>query len=237
SAVPQGNGYVINGMKRFSTFGARDGYAVLYAKDETGKCTAFVVRKNVQGYSAKKTWKVMGSGGIEASDVFLDDLKVPAGNILGEKGKGFSMLLAWVAIEKTFQCAANVGLAQAACDEAVKYAKARISRGKPISDMQGIRWMLADMQCQLEASRWLTYRTAYILDRESADAASAAATAKLFVIPATIGVAESSRRIHGAYGYAQEFKIERLCRAVVAATSVATTLEVNRSIVAASLVR
>ena len=231
TSKPDGKYYVINGMKRFSTFGGRNGYAVLYTKDETSACTAFVIEKNKNGYNAQKTWDLMGSGGIESSDVYFDDMKVPAGNLLGEKGKGFDILLYWIALEKVEQCAASIGIAQAALDEAVAYTKTRKSKGKPVSDMQGIRWMLADMHASLEAARWLTYRAAFLQDTGDSEWQTAAATAKLFVVPATIDVVEKARRLHGGYGYAKEFKIERLCRAIYGATGIATTLEMNRSIV------
>ena len=237
TAVPDGDNYVINGMKRFSTFGARDGYAVLYTKDEAGECTAFVIEKNVAGYSAEKVWELMGGGGMEAADVYFDNVRVPKANLLGEKGKGFNVLLYWISSEKIEQCAACVGIAQAAIDEAVTYAKSRMIRGKPISGMQGIRWMLADMQAKTEAARWLTYRAAFLQDQGATEWMTEAAAAKLFVVPATLEVTEMARRIHGAYGYTKEFKIERLYRAIAGGAAIATTLEINRSIVGASLVR
>ena len=237
TAMPDGDNYVINGMKRFSTFGTRDGYAVLYTKDEAGECTAFVIEKNVAGYSAEKVWELMGGGGIEAADVYFDNMRVPKANLLGEKGKGFNVLLYWIAAEKIEQCAACVGIAQAALDEAVTYAKSRMVREKPISGMQGIRWMLADMQAKIEAARWLTYRAAFLQDQGATEWMTEAAAAKLFVVPATLEVTEMARRIHGAYGYTKEFKIERLYRAIAAGAAIATTLEINRSIVGASLVR
>ena len=237
TAVPDRDNYVINGMKRFSTFGARDGYAVLYTKDEAGECTAFVIEKNVAGYSAEKVWELMGGGGMEAADVYFDNVRVPKANLLGEKGKGFNVLLYWISSEKIEQCAACVGIAQAAIDEAVTYAKSRMIRGKPISGMQGIRWMLADMQAKTEAARWLTYRAAFLQDQGATEWMTEAAAAKLFVVPATLEVTEMARRIHGAYGYTKEFKIERLYRAIAGGAAIATTLEINRSIVGASLVR
>jgi alkylation response protein AidB-like acyl-CoA dehydrogenase len=234
-AVPDGDCYVVNGMKRFSTFGARDGYAVLYTRDETGGCTAFVIKKNVEGYVVGKTWVVMGGAGMEAADVYFENMRVPAENMIGGKGKGFNLLLSWAASAKLDQCACNVGIAQAALDEAVKYASARMSRGRPISTMQGIRWMLAEMKCRLEAARWLNYRTAFLMDQDGTDRVAEAATVKLFVVPATIGVTEMARQVHGAYGYTKDFKIERLFRAAVGATAIETSLEVNRSIAGASV--
>ena len=237
TAMPDGDNYVINGMKRFSTFGARDGYAVLYAKDEAGECTAFVIEKNVEGYTASKVWELMGGGGMEAADVYFDNMRVPKANLLGEKGKGFNVLLYWISSEKIEQCAACVGIAQAALDEAVTYTKSRMVKGRPISGMQGIRWMLAEMQAKIEAARWLTYRVAFLQDQGAAEWMTEAAATKLFVVPATLEVTEMARRIHGAYGYTKEFKIERLCRAIAAGALIATSLEINRSIVGASLVK
>jgi alkylation response protein AidB-like acyl-CoA dehydrogenase len=237
TATPDGDSYVINGIKRFSTFGAREGYAVTYTRDEESKCTAFVIEKNGKGYSAPKIWELMGGGGVEAADVHFEDFRVPKENMLGKKGKGMDVLLFWIATEKVEQCAASVGIAQAALDEAVRYVKTRISRGKPISSMQGIRWTLADMKSKLEACRWLTYKTAFAQDQEAPDWQTEAAAAKLFVVPTAMEIVEMSRRFHGAYGYTREFKIERLYRAIAGSPAIAVSLEINRSIVGGSLIR
>jgi alkylation response protein AidB-like acyl-CoA dehydrogenase len=237
TAVPEGDGYVINGMKRFSTFGGRDGYAMLFTKDETGRCTAFVIPKNGPGYSVTKGWELMGGGGMETVDVYLENMKVPAKNLLGEKGKGFDVLLYWISIEKIEQCAASVGMAQAALDEAVKYAKARVVREKPMTAMQGIQWMLADIYTRIEAARWLTYRTAFLQDQGDPNWMTEAAGAKMFVMPTILQAIDIARQIHGGYGYSREFKIERIYRAAAGATAIATSLEINRSIVGAWLGR
>lgn len=236
TSVTRGNSYLINGMKRFSTFGARPGFAVIYTKDESGKCTAFVIKKGGKGYTAPKIWVLMGGGGMEAADVYFENFRVSAANLLGKKGEGADILLFWIATEKIQQCAAAVGIAQAALDEAVKYLQTRTSKGRPVSGMQGVRWMLADMQAKIEACRWLTYKTAFAEDQQAPNWQTEAATAKLFVIPAATEVVEMSRRLHGAYGYTREFKIERLYRAIAGYSVIATSLEINRSIVGGSLV-
>ncbi|MEJ2738575.1 MAG: acyl-CoA dehydrogenase family protein [Dehalococcoidia bacterium] len=236
-AVPEGDNYLINGMKRLSTFGARDGYAVLYTKDETELCTAFVVRKKDDGYRVEKEWELMGGGGMESVDVYFENMRVNKDDMLGQKGEGFKILLYWIALEKIMQCSANVGMAQAALDEAINYANSRISRGKPVSSMQGIRWMFADMKSKLEAARWITYRSAFLYDQRSKTWQNEAAAAKLFVIPVTMEIIETARQIHGAYGYIKDFKIERISRAAVGAASIATSLEINKSIVGGWVVR
>jgi alkylation response protein AidB-like acyl-CoA dehydrogenase len=237
TAIPESDGYVINGMKRFSTFGGRDGYAMLFTKDEVGKCTAFVIRKSGPGYSVTKVWELMGGGGMETVDVYFNNMKVPAKNVLGEKGKGFDILLYWISTEKVEQCGACVGMARAALDEAIKYAKSRMVREKPMSTMQGIQWMLADMYTRIEASRWLTYRAAFLQDRGDPNWMNEAAAAKMFVMPEVLRAVDVARQIHGAYGYSKEFKIERIYRAAAGATAIATSLELNRSIVGAWLAR
>lgn len=231
TATPNGEEYVINGMKRFSTFGGRDGYSVLYAKDETGRCTAFVIQKNVRGYVAQKNWDLMGGGGIETVDVYFEDMRVPKVNLLGDKGKGFEILLYWIATEKVEQCSACVGMAQAALDEAIRYTKMRMVREKPMSTMQGIQWMLADIYTKVEAARWLTYRAAFLHDQMDANWMREAAAAKLFVVPTVLEAVDIARQIHGAYGYSKEFKIERIYRAIAGASGIATSLEINKSIV------
>jgi len=106
-----------------------------------------------------------------------------------------------------------------------------------VAKMQGVQWLLADMKAKLEACRWLTYKTAIAEDEEVPDWQTQAATAKLFVVPAAMEIVETSRRLHGAYGYAREFKIEKLYRAIAGCPSIAVSLEINRSIVGNSLVR
>jgi alkylation response protein AidB-like acyl-CoA dehydrogenase len=237
TAMPEGDYYLINGVKRFSTFGARDGYATHYAKDETGKCTCFVIQKNVPGYKAEKIWELMGGGGIESADVYFENVKVPKENIVGQKGDGFTVLLHWIANEKLEQCAVNTGLSQAALDEAVKYAKERQLRDRPMSALQGIQWELAEMYIKIEAMRWLTYRTAFLTDQGAPAWINEAAAAKLFCIPASLDVVRQAVMLHGGYGYSKEFKVERLYRAAIGSSVIATSLEINKSIVGASLVR
>jgi len=237
TAVPDGNSYLLNGLKRFSTFGAREGYAVTYVRDENGKCSAFVIDKKGKGYSTTKIWELAGGGGIEAADVLFNNFLVPVENMLGKKGDGTRILLFWIATEKVEQCAAAVGIARAALDEAVKYVKVRGSKGRAISGMQGIRWTLADMDARLEACRWLTYKTAFSQEQRTPNWQTEAARTKLFVIPTTTEIVEMARHLHGAYGYTREFKIEKLYRAIAGYSVIATSLEINRSIVGNSLVR
>ena len=237
TARPDGDYYIINGQKRFSTFGARNGTAIVWTKDEEGGCTAFLVDKNCQGYAAPKIWDLMGTGGIEAADVEYKDVRVHKDQMFHKKGKGFEALLYWIAIEKVEGCMVATALAQAALDETVKYAKNRIVSSKPMSDMQGIRFELADLHARIEACRWMTYRTAMLHEADDPSFQTEAAACKLFVQPVVTEIIANALRLHGAYGYTTDFKIERLYRAQPGNVVISVSLEINKAIVGASLVK
>ena len=145
---------------------------------------------------------------MEAADIYFDNMRVPKENLIGKKGEGFKILLHWISSEKVEQCAVNVGIAQAALDEAVKYCKERMLRDRPMAQLQGIQWMLGEMQAKTQAARWLTYRAAFLQENHAPNWQTEVAAAKIFVVPVTMEVVEMSRRLHGAYGYSKEFKIE-----------------------------
>ena len=237
TARPDGDYYIINGQKRFSTFGARNGTTIVWTKDEEGGCTAFLVDKNCPGYTAPKIWELMGTGGIEPADIYYADVRVHKNQMFHKKGKGFEALLYWIAIEKVEGCMVATAMAQAALDEAIKYTKSRIVSGKPMSDMQAIRFELADLHAKIQACRWLTYRTAMLHETDAPTFQTEAAACKLFVQPVVNDVIATALRLHGAYGYTTDFKIERLFRAQQGNVVISVSLEINKAIVGASLVR
>jgi alkylation response protein AidB-like acyl-CoA dehydrogenase len=195
------------------------------------------VEKHGAGYTTTPDYELMGSGGMEACDVYYDKFKVNRQQILGAPGKGMQVLQYWIAYEKIQQCAACVGMAAAALSEAIAYAKERTVRGKPQSGLQGVRWMLAEMHAKLEAARHMTYRAASLKDRSAPNWIVEAASAKLFVVPTAMEIVEMSRRIHGPYGYTKGTTIERLYRAAAGASAIAVSLEINKSIVGAALLK
>jgi len=129
------------------------------------------------------------------------------------------------------------GFSAGRLDEAVKYTKTRLANGKPISDMQGIRFELADLHAKIEACRWLTYRTAMLHEVDDSSFQTEAAACKLFVQPVVTDVISTALRLHGAYGYTTDFKIERLYRAQPGNVVISVSLEINKAIVGASLVK
>jgi alkylation response protein AidB-like acyl-CoA dehydrogenase len=236
TATPDGDNYVLNGTKRFITVGHKKGYGIFYAKDETGRITAFVVDKSSEGYTWSKPWALMGLAGQGLVDVYLKDIRVPAGNILGEKGKGFHILLRWISGERIQQMAFMVGMGQACLDESLKFAQERMVRARPMTAMQGFQWMLAEMHASIEACRWWTYRVACKQD-EGGDFQVDSAALKLFVVPAIQEVARKALQIHGSYGYCKDYKIERLYRTIAHAGITASSTELQKTIVGSALAR
>ena len=236
TAKPDGDYYVVNGTKRFITQGHRKGFGVFYAKDETERVTAFVVDKSSEGYTWSKPWSLMGLAGQGLVDVFLKDVRVPKENVLGEKGKGFPILLRWIAGERVEQMALMVGMGQECLEESLKYTRERMVRGRPMTAMQGFQWMLAEMHASVEACRWWTYRVASKQD-EGGDIAVDSAALKLFVVPTIQEVARKALQVHGSYGYCKDYKIERLYRTIAHAGVTASSTELQKTIVGSALAR
>jgi alkylation response protein AidB-like acyl-CoA dehydrogenase len=236
TALQDGDDYVLNGTKRFISNGHKKGHGVFYAKDETGRVTAFIVDKSSEGYTCSKPWSLMGLGGQGLVDVFLKDVRVPESNILGEKGKGFHILLRWIAGERIQQMAFMVGMGQACLEESLKYAKERMVRSKPMTAMQGFQWMLAEIHASIEACRWWTYRLASKQD-EGGDVQVDSAALKLFTVPAIQEVARKALQIHGSYGYCKDYKIERLYRIIAHAGVTASSTEIQKTLVGSALAR
>jgi len=236
TATPDGDYYRISGTKRFVTMGHKPGFGIFYAKDETKRITAFIVDKSAEGYSWSKTWALMGLAGQGLVDVFLKDVKVPKENILAEKGKGFHILLRWIAGERIQQMAFIVGMGQECLNESLTFAKERMVRGRPVIAMQGFQWMLAEMHASIEACRWWTYRVASKQD-EGGDIQVDSAALKLFVVPTIQEVARKGLQIHGSYGYCKDYKIERLYRTIAHAGITAGSTEIQKTLVGSSLAR
>lgn len=241
AAVLDGDEYVVNGTKRFITVGNKPGCGVFYLKDASLKgdkadVTALIVDKTSPGYTTSEPWQLMGLEGMNLVDVFFKDVRVPAGNVLGKPGHGFGYLLKWVAGERAQQSSYMTGIGQAALDEAVNYAKSRMVGGKPQGYMQGIQWMLCDMNIRVDACRCLTRKTAFMQDDGQAIEAISAGL-KTFVVPTIQEVVRMAMQIHGSYGYAKEYKVEKLYRYAAHGGVVATSTELNKTIAGMSLLR
>jgi len=236
-AVPDGDDYLISGAKRYITNGNKAGPGLFFAKDPKGsRVTAFVIDKPCDGYTTNRPWQFMGLEGMNCVDVFLKNVRIPGANIVGEKGKGFAILLRWVAGERIQQAAYMVGLGQAALDESVRFVKRRIVAGRSLGHMQGFQWMLAEMKARVDACRYLTYRAVCTQD-EGRPFETLSAELKVFVTPAIQEVTRMAVQIHGSYGYTKGFKVERLYRYAAHAGVTASSTEINKTIAGSALVR
>ncbi len=231
-----GDEYILNGQKRFITRATVNQVEFMFAKTEDGRVSAFIVDANTPGYSVGPAWEKMGSHGSDTCDIYLDDVKVPKGNLVGEPGKGYPILLRAIASGKMGWAAQGVGMAQRALEESIKYANERIVLGRPQSELLNTQWLLADIATDVEATRLLTYKAAWLRDKGE-DALKAVAMAKLFSADASVDAIEKAIRIHGAYGYIKDFKVERLYRDAMLNKVIEGTVEVQRVIIANHLLR
>jgi alkylation response protein AidB-like acyl-CoA dehydrogenase len=216
-ATRNGNGYVLNGQKCFTTNGSVADIITVYAYTDPDKgpkgITPFVVEKGMEGLSYGKNENKMGMRGSINSELFFDDLYVPEENRIGEEGQGIKNIMATLDTSRLFSAAQAVGLAQGALDEAISYAKLRVQFNEPISALQGIQFMLADMAAGIEAARLLTYQAAGYLDKKDEKRISKfCAMAKFFASDTAMKVTTDAVQIMGGYGYMKDFPLERMMR-------------------------
>lgn len=241
TAVLDGDEYVLNGNKRFISMGGKPGYGIFYAKDaslqgQRGDVTAFIVDKTSEGYSTSEHYELMGFDHADTCDVYLKDVRVPKGDILGQPGEGLTILLRWIAGERLHQAAYMVGLGQTALDESIAYCKQRVVAGKPMGYMQGFQWMLAEMKVNVDASRLLTWKAACMQD-DGEPIEVVSSEVKLFTVPTIQEVCRMGLQIHGSYGYSKEYKIEKVYRYAAAAGVMASSTEINKTIAGRGLLR
>jgi alkylation response protein AidB-like acyl-CoA dehydrogenase len=234
-ATLEGDEYVINGAKRFITAADRDGPIIVFARDGQ-RLSAFIGQKNVAGYSIPKPWSKMGMHGIHLTDIYLENYRVPAANRLGDGGNGADILLDSIAAGKLDTSAVILGCTQAALDESIKYARERMVKGKSIARFQTIQCLLSDIAVPLEAARWLVYRLATLTDQKQ-DIRVAAAMTKTFVTEMATEAGRKALRVHGSYGYVSDFRIERIIRDLNVGEIVEGSNEIQRTIIAQSLLK
>jgi len=231
-----GDGYVLNGTKRFITNAPFADAALIFAKDDEGDISLFLVEGDRKGFSTDKKMDKLGLRGTELSDVILEDVRIPKENLLGGKGGKFDALKDAMTIGKMCLSAQCVGLMQASLDEAIKYAMHRMHFDEPIFDLQAIHWLLAEMASRLEAARWLTYRAAFLKD-QGMDTIKDMAITKLFVTQTAVDVCRWGMQVHGAYGISKEYKIERLYRDAKMYELLEGTSEIQRELIVKRLPR
>lgn len=216
-AVREGDKYIVNGQKCFITNGSVADFFVLYAYTDASKgargISAFVAEKSFPGLVYGKNENKMGMRGSVNSELFFEDMEIPAENLIGEEGGGFANLMRTLSMSRLFCAAQAVGIAQGALEEAITYARERVQFGKPIADLSPIQFMIADMAAAIEASRLLTHKAAILFDEGEADRADTlAAMAKFTASDTAMRVTTDAVQILGGYGYMKDYPVERMMR-------------------------
>lgn len=234
-AEKDGQHYVLNGTKRFITSGKNAGIAIVTAKTDKSQrhkgISAFIVEKGAPGFSVGKTEEKMGLCASDTTDLIFEDCRIPAENLLAKEGDGFKIAMTALDGGRIGIASQSVGVAQAALDAAVSYAKKREQFGQPISKFQGLRWILADMATELEAARHLTFHAAAKKDRAERFTMEAS-MAKLYASEMVNRVTAKALQIHGGYGYTKEYAVERFYRDARVFTIYEGTSEIQRIVIA-----
>jgi len=235
-AVPEGDSYVISGEKSFASMAPSASVAVIFAKDDTDRVSAFLVDTGLDGFRIEKELETMGLRGENVCPVKLDRVRVPRESMLGQPGKGYNVLLTAINVGQLGIAAEAVGVARRALAMSLDYARNRTVRDRPMTDLPTIQSVLGEMAARTEAARWLTYRTADLKDKDRLTAKDAS-IAKLFASQAANDVVDMAMQVHGSYGYTKELEIERLYRDVKVTQLYEVVSEVHRLIIGAGLAR
>ena len=214
--VRDGDSYVLNGQKIFISNAAEADFVTTFATRDRSLgyrgISAFVVDKGTKGFSVGKVERKMGLHPASVAELIFDDCRVPVANMLGEEGKGFRIALEGIDASRVSIAAQAVGIARAAYDAAVAYAKERRQFGAELARLQAIQWMIADMATDIDAARLLTYRAAWLTMKDKHAPPKEAAMAKVFASEAAHRVCHKAIQIFGGYGYTRDFAVERYYR-------------------------
>ncbi|HTY82506.1 MAG TPA: acyl-CoA dehydrogenase family protein [Dehalococcoidales bacterium] len=232
----KGDGFVINGQKMFMSLAPVLNVVLLFTRREGEGVNAFIVESAQKGFTVQEVLETMGMRGMGTSIVNLDDVYVPAENLLGKEGQGFEILLEAISVERMSVAVQAVAAAQSALDLAIAYAKERKAQGKPIAKMQAIQQMIAEMAAKTEAARWLTYRVAFLRD-QGKNIQYESSMAKVFAAEVAVDVTRLAMQVHGSYGAVKSVPLERLYRDAKMTEIYVGISEVHRSIVANKLLQ
>ncbi|MEO5881332.1 MAG: acyl-CoA dehydrogenase family protein [Caldimonas sp.] len=242
-AVKDGDSYVINGRKQWCSYGVDAEYIVLMARtsgDRGGAgISAFVLEpKKMKGITFGRHERKMGWRGAPNTPIFLDNVRVPVENLVGEEGKGFRASLRALDLNRPTIGAQCVGLAQGALDVSVAYAKERRQFKQPISEFQGVQFMLADMAMGIEASRALVYECARAGDSGDWDRLNVLASmAKCVASDMAMKATTDAVQIFGGYGYTRDYPVERMMRDAKLAQIFEGTNQIQRVVIARHLLK
>jgi len=237
-AIKDGDHYVINGSKVFITNGGEADVYIVFASTDPSQgskgISAFIVEKETPGLVIGKDEKKMGLHGSRTVQLSFEDMRVPAENLLGKEGEGFKIAMANLDVGRIGIAAQALGIAEAALEAAVDYAKERVQFGKPIAQMQGVGFKLADMATAVEAAKLLIYRAAD-LRQKGLKCSKEASIAKLFASRTAVEVTTEAIQVFGGYGYTEEYPVERYFRDAKITEIYEGTSEIQRIVISKQL--
>src|SRR6201988_1736292 len=239
-AVKDGDEWIVTGTKNWiSNLGIADFYIVFAKTDPSAGrsrgISAFVVEADRPGFSVGKLEHKLGIKGSPAGQPIFDDVRIPAGNLIGEENKGMNVALGTLDHSRLGVAAQAVGIAQGAIDHAVAYANERRQFGQAIAEFQGIQFKLADMETRTAAARELLYRACAKIDRHEPDRGKYSAMAKLFASDTAMAVTVEAVQVLGGYGYVNEYPVERYMRDAKITQIYEGTNEIQRLVIARTL--
>lgn len=239
-AVKDGDHYKINGSKVFITNGGEADVYIVFASTDATKgskgVSAFIVEKDTPGLIIGKDERKMGLHGSRTVQLTFEDMKVPVENLLGQEGEGFKIALANLDVGRIGIAAQALGIAEAAFEASVGYAKERVQFGKPIAAQQGIGFKLADMATAVEASKLLVYRAADLRSRGLA-CGKEASMAKLFASKTAVDTSIEAVQVFGGYGYTEDYPVERYFRDAKVTEIYEGTSEIQRLVIGKHLLK
>lgn len=239
TAVEDGDYYVLNGTKCFTSGAGIAGVYVILAltdpKQKIRGITAFIVDAGTPGFRIGKIEEKMGICAAQTGELILDNVRVPKENILGKLNGGFKLALASIDVSRiTVIGAQSLGLAEGALQLAIDYANKRIQFGMPISEQQGLQWYFAEMATRVEATKWLVYNGAQMM-QDGEKYSKNAAMVKLFSSETARMITERALQIHGGYGFMKDYPLERMYRDAKITEIYEGTNEIQKTVIARSV--
>jgi acyl-CoA dehydrogenase len=228
---------VINGTKNWITNATIANFYVIFAVTdrEARRASAFIVEADRPGFSVPKLEHKMGIRGSPTGQLLFEDVRVPTENLIGEEGRGMAVALGTLERTRLGAAAQAVGIAQGAIDFAAQYARERIAFGKPINELQGVGFKLADMETRTAAARELLYRACAMADADDPGLGKYSSMAKLFASDTAMAVTVDAVQILGGYGYVTEYPVERMMRDAKITQIYEGTNEVQRVVISRAM--
>ncbi len=239
TAIRDGEHFILNGTKNFTTNGAFADVIIAFFSTDKEKgskgISAFLVPKEAPGFAVGKHENKLGIRTSSTTEMIFSDCRIPAGDLLGQENRGLSIALGTLDCGRIGIAAQAVGIAEAALQESVRYAKERVQFGKPLAEFEVLQFMLADMAVDVEVAKTMLYRAAWMKDSGAKRFTKESAIVKLFASEMAHRVCHKALQIHGGYGFMKDYKVERLYRDQRITEIYEGTSEIQRLVIARSL--